>query len=611
MAGPETANPDPATDTPPRPRRWIPVSVRLLVLLIPFLGIVGYTWIAVRAYTNAAVINEIERLGGEVSTRPCTPEWLQQQASGDWIMLLDDVVTVRLGYARVTDAWLARLTGLTSLEDLWLYGPLITDAGLEHLKFFRNLRHLGLEHTLVTDVGIEQLSGMTNLEFLSLSGTKVSDASLVHLSRLHNLQTLHLEYTDVTDDGLVHLKGLTNLKTLRVAILPSETEDRIAELQRVLPGLTIENDLFIHSSYWPPRGHSPLFFASGALLMTGTVVVWLLGLAYVLPQAFVKLSAWFTGWCGDRAEPRFPRLAPGALSVGSPRWLRYSRATGVLLVLAAAFLVAVPIVRHQMAVHAIERLGGSFENRVRYPEGQTDLPVSGLQPLDRLINVQELSLFRSSISDRDLAHLNRLPTLQVLWLNDTAISDAALVHIRGLADLRELHLRNTRVTDAGLPTLKNFGRLNELDLSNTPITDAGMVHLAELSSLKDLRLSNSALTDAGLSHLSGLTALTWLDLEGTGVTDSGLLHLAKLTDLKYLRLAHMPHVTGKGLVHLTVLKTLESLSLDGKQFAQARVESLQQLTNLKSLSLANAQMTDADLDDLKRVLLDVFVHLEK
>jgi hypothetical protein len=69
MVAPETRNPVPAKDKPPHPRRWIPVSVRFLVLFLPFLGIVGFTWIAIRGYTNAVLINEIERLGGEVTTR--------------------------------------------------------------------------------------------------------------------------------------------------------------------------------------------------------------------------------------------------------------------------------------------------------------------------------------------------------------------------------------------------------------------------------------------------------------------------------------------------------------------------------------------------------------
>jgi Leucine-rich repeat (LRR) protein len=452
---------------------------------------------------------------------------------------------------------------------------------------------------------------MTSLEGMSLEGTKVSDASLRHLSGLHNLRWLNLEFTDVTDDELMHLKGLTNLESLRLSYWPSESEGRFTELQRALPDLRIENGLFIHRSFWPPRNHSPRFFASGALLMTGAVAVWLLGLAWMLPLAVVKLSAWFTSRRGDHADTRAPSQAFGALSVRLTRVLWFSRAVGLLLVATAAFLVAMPIVRQLMAVHAVERLGGSFRNRVQYSEGETHSAFSGLGQLDRLMSVQELSFFRSRNADPDLAHLKRLPTLQMLWLNDAPISDAALVHIRGLVDLRELHLRNTRVTDAGLPSLKRFGRLTELDLRDTPITDAGIVHLAELVSLKDLRLSNTAVTDVGVSALRRLTALTSLDLEGTGVTDAGLLHLAKLTELQHLRLTDMPLLTEKGIEHLKELKHLESLSLDGKQLTQAGVESLQQLINLKSLSLKNAQLSEADITDLKRVLPEVYVYCEE
>src|ERR1051325_746366 len=97
MAAPATAVPDLVTDKPPRSRRWIPVSVRLVFMF----GIVGFTWLAVRSYGNAITINAIERLGGKVSMRPGTPQWLRRPEFGDWTKLLDDVISVRIAFAEI------------------------------------------------------------------------------------------------------------------------------------------------------------------------------------------------------------------------------------------------------------------------------------------------------------------------------------------------------------------------------------------------------------------------------------------------------------------------------------------------------------------------------
>jgi Leucine-rich repeat (LRR) protein len=623
MANRKNPIPDSTTDKPPRSRRWIPVSVRLVLLLFPLLGFVGFTWIAVRSYGNAVAINAIEQLGGNVGMRPRTPQWLQHREYGDWTQLLDDVVSVQIAFAEITDDWLPHLEGLSSLEELELSRTPISDAGLVHLKGFKNLQVLKLDHTLVTDAGMAHLSGVTNLESLSLAGTQVGDAGLGYLSRLHNLRRLELDFTrvtdaglmhlsglhnlreldiqstEVTDAGLTHLNGLTNLRSLKLSGWPV-TDGGKADLQRALPELTIRGGFYIVFSDCFYQDHSPFFFASGAFLMIGAVVVWLLVLTYLLPLAVVKQSTVFA-----RRHAHGMSLAGSEVRLSRRLW--FSRTTIALLVLTAAFFVTMPIVRQQVAVHALEQLGGRFENEVRYPDGRADPAVSGLGELKRSTSLQELQLGDSRIVDRDLTHLERLTTLQVLWLNDTPITDAALPHLRNLVELRELHLDHTRVTDAGLAALKSFRRLNELDLSNTPITDAGMVHVADLVSLKHLCLSNTAITAAGASRLSGLTELQWLDLEGTGVSDAGLAHLAKLGQLQHLELADMPQLTGTGLIHLGALQNLESLSLGATRFTPPGVAALQKLKNLKTLSLKNARMSDTEIADLKRALPEVYV----
>ena len=63
-----------------------------------------------------------------------------------------DVISVNLrSNARINDAGLENVSGLTKLEELVLSNTKITDAGWEHLKGFTNLRQLFLNFTSVTE----------------------------------------------------------------------------------------------------------------------------------------------------------------------------------------------------------------------------------------------------------------------------------------------------------------------------------------------------------------------------------------------------------------------------------------------------------------------------
>ena len=78
------------------------------------------------------------------------------------------------------------------------------------------------------------------------------------------------------------------------------------------------------------------------------------------------------------------------------------------------------------------------------------------------------------ISDKDLGHVERLVDLQRLSLRNTNISDAGLQHVRGLYELRWLYLSQTQVTDRGLGHLKELTKIQELGLQGTKVSDEGL-----------------------------------------------------------------------------------------------------------------------------------------
>ena len=170
--------PVPTTDKPPRPRRWIPLSLRMFVAILGILGVVA-AWEGLRTYRQYLVLQEILPLGWSVRFRSRAPEWLLDQAGIERWELFGDVIAVDVD-------------DFQGLRD-WTHG--IRWPAL-------------IVHT--SDAGLDHLQELTTLEVLSLSNIHLTDAGLAHLRGLTKLKMLSLDNTQVTDAGLTHLKGLTS-----------------------------------------------------------------------------------------------------------------------------------------------------------------------------------------------------------------------------------------------------------------------------------------------------------------------------------------------------------------------------------------------------------------
>lgn len=170
-------------DRPPRARRWVPLSLRMLLTLLAILGMTC-SWACVRGYRQLAVIREIEELGGSVVQFPAGQRWFRELIGEDRMRMFDNVTGVWLQNTQITDAGLAHLGGFTTLQILDLDNTHVTDAGLEHLRGLTNLRLLYLFNTRVTDAGLAHLRGLTVLQELSLYNTQVTDAGVAELRRV-------------------------------------------------------------------------------------------------------------------------------------------------------------------------------------------------------------------------------------------------------------------------------------------------------------------------------------------------------------------------------------------------------------------------------------------
>jgi hypothetical protein len=102
----------------------------------------------------------------------------------------------------VTDAWLAKLEGIKSLQKLSLSNCAITNDGLAHLSGLTGLLDLNLTLTPVSDAGLAHLAGLTELRNLGLASTQCTGSGFTHLKTLKKLENVNFHFTPVNDEGL-------------------------------------------------------------------------------------------------------------------------------------------------------------------------------------------------------------------------------------------------------------------------------------------------------------------------------------------------------------------------------------------------------------------------
>ena len=163
---------------------------------------------------NLALDAEIKDIGGKLIWSPSGPQWLYL-ATGDSGVDIFDVPTAIDLYngnnplkgkggrnERVTDGWLQRLEGLTTLRRLDLANCAIQGDGLRHVGALTGLRELNLTLTPVADDALKHLSGLTELRKLGLASTQCNGTGFVHLKALRKLESVNFHFTPLNDAGL-------------------------------------------------------------------------------------------------------------------------------------------------------------------------------------------------------------------------------------------------------------------------------------------------------------------------------------------------------------------------------------------------------------------------
>jgi hypothetical protein len=114
---------------------------------------------------------------------------------------------------------LKHLKGLTSLRELEIVSERVADEDLKHLAELRTLRALRIRAAKVRGPGLRYIGGLAELEELSLvssGSSEFGNDGLAWLRALH-LKELELDYTQVGDAGLEHLRGMKDLEALSLS----------------------------------------------------------------------------------------------------------------------------------------------------------------------------------------------------------------------------------------------------------------------------------------------------------------------------------------------------------------------------------------------------------
>jgi Leucine-rich repeat (LRR) protein len=581
-----------------------------------------------------AAVAAIKNLGGKVTFDDMLPgkpivgvALFNAKVIDADLVHLDGMTSLRTlnlsGTTQVTNAGLIHLKGLTSLQSLYLGATKVTDAGLEHLKRLTSLKTLGLAKTEVTGDGLIYLKEMTGLQKLYLHGTQISDSELIHLKGMTNLTSLSLGTTKTTNAGLEHLKGLTNLQELNLF------GTRVSDVGLMhLKGLTSLQKLELKATSVTMAGMKELQSAlptcdiyplprdtkdAGQIAAHKANELKAIEEAEQTSRTLTNgdFSKSFEGWTiegEDGAIRLFDRGDKRTVTTsGNRREANTSRLYQCFKVPDDAVRLIFKLhggrdlskmyvsLRHNTDLHGCVTANYSTIPREKH------FPLTALRgEVVTLEVVDESTDHWGYIGVEDFRIVDESETVDVQLQLEALRKLGARFQRYGNGDVFAVSIHSRSLTNSGMEHLKALTHLRSLDLRGPGITDAGLENIAGLKHLTTLTMSDSHVTDAGLVYIRGLIDLTELRIQSVDVTNAGMVHLK---GLKYLRVLHLRNidVTVAGMLHLKGLKYLSELHIQSIDVTDADLEHLVGLSNLIQLSMHDIGITDAGLERLKKM----------
>ncbi len=371
------------------------VATFLLIVALPS-AVLWMCW-----QPKAEAINEIRRLGGDVSI---IPWWVHEHRE------------VNLASIAFTDETLPDLTALGRLNDLNLNGCNISDEQLVAICGTLGIEQLQLRHATVDGSGLSRIEQRGQVETLMLgsSAVMVLDETVNAVSQLSQLNQLDLGSTHVTDAGLARLSTLPRLSTLNIS------------------GTPIEGNALSHLAALPMLEQLD---AVNTRIDDRDVV----GLSGAPALRRLNLSK-------TRVTDRsFQPLA--AISTLTHLRLQhtYVLGQGVSALANCQYLIELDVSDTAFDDVAAEEME-SLQTLLSLDLERTKVTNDGLKYVGRIRSLQILDLSGTAIDDAGLAHLTQLHDLRSLNLSRTAVTEQGLQRIASLGNLMQVKVRDTSIS---------------------------------------------------------------------------------------------------------------------------------------------------------------------
>jgi Leucine-rich repeat (LRR) protein len=125
-----------------------------------------------------------------------------------------------------------------------------------------------------------------------------------------------------------------------------------------------------------------------------------------------------------------------------------------------------------------------------------------LARIDKLRNLEELSLQFTGVNDDGLRNLKSLTKLRRLFVgNEGEFTGSGLRHLEGCKDLEELTVFSTSFDDAAAGMLPRFPKLSRFVAYDTRLTDTSVESLLKLKLLKLAWLSDTKISQMSIARL--------------------------------------------------------------------------------------------------------------
>lgn len=230
----------------------------------------------------------------------------------------------------------------------------------------------------------------------------------------------------------------------------------------------------------------------------------------------------------------------------------------------------------------------------------------GLAQLAKLPALRAVDLSGCTLFGPDWAALSAATQLEVLIVENAALDDNSISAIGALVNLKQLNLSRTNVTDAGFRHLVTLSKLESINCIGMPINGGGFLAFSNKnakSPLKEIYVTNTAFGTYGLEHINGIDSLEVFVAGAAGIPEAGLKALRNSKHMRILHLSKNPISDQAVTPILTGMDELEELDLsDVNLVSDFTLSKLKNHKALKKVVVNSTACTTAGVQELKQSL---------